>query len=112
MYSNEPLKVVNVTNSLVKATAGKYFLGESEFIDVGRTNLAWAALINPYYSGVNIYCDIFVSSNMSADNLLAKIWFCPTLPPPGKQSLKISLPRRTKEGAVPKVGYSLDGRFA
>lgn len=90
MYFKEPLSVVNVANSLVKADAGKYFLGESEFLNVGRMNLAWTGLINPYNSGVNLYLDIFVSSNMSPENMLAKIWFCSIVPPTGKISPKVT----------------------
>lgn len=90
MYSYMPVSVVNVTNPLSKSLMGKYFLGETDQLDPTDSNRTWAALINPPNSGVHLYFDVYVLSNLSNDKLVSQICFCSNLPTRGKQSHEVS----------------------
>lgn len=90
MYSYVPASVVDLTNPLNKSLQGKCFIGETDQLQPTDSNRTWAALINPPHSGVNLYFNVYVLSNLSDDKLVSQICFCSSLPTPGKQSHEVS----------------------
>lgn len=58
-------EVVSIPVSLFKSMQGKYFVGQTEPLWVGNGLNAWAGLINPRNSGVNLYANVFTISNFS-----------------------------------------------
>ncbi|MCA0756548.1 hypothetical protein KP806_15945 [Paenibacillus sp. N4] len=90
MYPQGPVNVVNLTTPFVKSMQGKYFLGETDQLNPTDSNRTWGALVNPPGSGVNLYVDIYVISNLSDDKLLSQICFCSSLPANGMQSHEVS----------------------
>ncbi|WP_424769243.1 DUF6143 family protein [Paenibacillus sp. sgz302251] len=113
MYPHMPVNVVNVTNPLIKSLEGKYFLGETDQLNPTDSNRTWGALINPPHSGVNLYLDIYVLSNLSDDHLVSQICFCSSLPTHAQQSHEVSTsnltlqPKPLSRGQV-QFGSSLD----
>lgn len=90
MYGYGPVSVVNLTNPLNKSLQGKYFLGETDQLNPNDSNRTWGALVNPPHSGVNLYLDLYVLSNLSDDHLVSQICFCSSLPTRGMQSHEVS----------------------
>jgi hypothetical protein len=80
---NRPVHVVDLTNPTLQAILGNYFIGQTEEIYITGNNNAWAALINPSNSGVNLFFDIFTISNFSGQSFTAEIWLNPKLPGQG-----------------------------
>ncbi|CAM4412656.1 DUF6143 domain-containing protein [Paenibacillus alkaliterrae] len=113
MYPQVPVSVVNLTNPHIKSLQGKYFLGETDQLNPTDSNRTWGALINPPHSGVHLYFDVYVLSNLSDDNLVSQICFCSSLPQHGKQSHEVSTanlamhPKTVPQGQI-QFGSHLD----
>jgi len=90
MYPGVPAPVVDYPLPLSKSLQGKYFIGETDQLLPTDNNRTWAGLINPLDSGVHLYVDIYVISNLSADPLVSQICFCQSLPTNAKLSHEIS----------------------
>lgn len=88
--STKPQKVVSIPVSLFKSIQGKYFVGQTEALSVGDGSSAWAGLINPRSSNVNLYTNVFTVSNFSDQYLTAEIWLNTDLPEKGTISHKVS----------------------
>lgn len=73
-------KVVSIPITLFESSQGEYFVGQSELLVFGQGNNAWAGLINPPNSGVNLHVNVFTITNLSEVPFTAHIWFNPTLP--------------------------------
>lgn len=110
MYSKniKPHEVVSIPVSLSKSMEGKYFVGQTEPLWVGNDSNAWAGLINPCNSDVDLYVNVFTISNFSDDYLTAEIWLNTDLPEKGSKSHKIS-PTNTALKPLPK--NKVDIRF-
>lgn len=78
--NRRPVRVVDLTNPTLQAILGNYFIGQTEEICMAGEYNAWAALVNPIASGVNLFFDIFTISNFSAQSFTAEIWLNPKLP--------------------------------
>jgi hypothetical protein len=52
-------KVVSIPITLFESSQGEYFVGQSELLVFGQGNNAWAGLINPPNSGVNLHVNVF-----------------------------------------------------
>lgn len=76
----KPIQVVDITNPTYQAILGNYFIGQTEELVMTETENAWAALVNPPQSGVNLFFDIFTITNFSGQSFTAEIWFNPRLP--------------------------------
>lgn len=85
-----PIQVVDLTNPTLQAILGNYFIGQTEEIYMAGNNNAWAALINPANSGVNLFFDIFTISNFSGQSFTAEIWLNPKLPGQGTTTPNIT----------------------
>ena len=86
----KPQEVVSIPVSLFKSMQGKYFVGQTETLWVGNGSIAWAGLVNPRNSDVNLYANVFTISNFSDDYLTAEIWVNTSLPKKTCVSHKIS----------------------
>lgn len=69
-----PEEVVDLTSSGWNARLGRYFIGQTEELHFGNEFSAWSGIINPRYSGVNLYFDIFTITNYGEDYFDAEIW--------------------------------------
>ena len=104
----KPQEVVTIPVSLSKSIEGKYFVGQTEPLFVGNGLSAWAGLVNPCNSHVNLYANVFTISNFSDDYLTAEIWLNATLPEEGNVSHKVS-PTNTSLNPLPR--NKVDIRF-
>jgi hypothetical protein len=104
----KPQEVVNVPISLFKSMQGKYFVGQTETLLVANNLNAWAGLVNPYNSNVNLYANVFTISNFSNNNLTAEIWLNTNSPQKWCVSQQIS-PTNTALNPPPK--NKIDIRF-
>lgn len=73
--------VVNITEPTAQSIKGRYFLGQTGRLEVGRSTQAYGALSNPPYSERNLYLEVFTVSNLSSEPMSAGVWFNAT--PPG-----------------------------
>ncbi len=104
MVSNrniKPKEVVSIPVSLFKSIHGKYFVGQTETLLVGNGLNAWAGLVNPRNSDVNLYANVFTISNFSDDYLTAEIWLNTNFPKNSTVSHKVS-PTNTSLKPLPK----------
>ncbi|WP_274650812.1 DUF6143 family protein [Paenibacillus humicola] len=90
MNSRDPANVVDITNPFFKSLQGKYFLGEADSLPATNDNYTWAGLANPAQSGVTVYLNQFVISNMSEAPMLSKTWFCTAIPSGGSVSMQVT----------------------
>lgn len=78
MSDHGPLsKTVNIPNPLYQSLQGRYFVGQTERIHVGKGKNAWGGLINPLKSDVNLFVNAFTITNHSDMPVEAEIWFNP-----------------------------------
>ena len=108
------VKSVNIPNPLYQSLQGRYFVGETETIRLGKGKNAWGGLINPLNSGVDLYVNAFTITNHSNKPITAEIWFNPE--PLGNPSISNKVtPANTTLSPLPKprvkIGYAelIDG---
>lgn len=68
-----PVEVVDITSPGWNARLGKYFIGQTGELHFGNGLSAWGGIINPRYSGVNLYFDIFTITNFMDQSFDAEI---------------------------------------
>ncbi|UOQ44930.1 DUF6143 family protein [Halobacillus salinarum] len=73
---------VDVINPAFQSTKGRLFAGTSGVLKTSATKNAWAQLVNPLHSNVNLYVSFFALSNFSTK--LVKAEFVVNAEPPGK----------------------------
>jgi hypothetical protein len=59
---------------------GRYFIGQTGVLNFGNGYDAWGGVVNPVFSGVNLYFDIFTITNFSEQTYTAEIWLNTKLP--------------------------------
>ncbi|MHB8128033.1 MAG: DUF6143 family protein [Mobilitalea sp.] len=69
-----PEEVVNLTSPGWNSRVGRYFIGQTGELHLGNQLKAWSGIINPCYSGVNLYFDIFTITNFGDQSFTAEIW--------------------------------------
>ncbi|WP_102691753.1 DUF6143 family protein [Rummeliibacillus pycnus] len=94
-------KVVDIPNPLFQSLQGKYFVGQTETIRLGKGRNAWGGLFTPQYSDVHLFVNAFTITNHSDEPFVAEIWFNPTLSGKPKTSDKVS-PSNTTLSPLPK----------
>jgi hypothetical protein len=97
----KPKKVVSIPVPLFESIEGNYFVGQTDILCVKKGINAWAALVNPYDSGVYLYTNVFTISNFSNEYLTAEIWLNTNKPSTWSISDKIS-PTNTSLNPLPK----------
>ena len=70
----QPVEVVDITSPAMNSMLGKYFIGQTGMMNFGNNYDAWGGIINPTYSGVNLYFDIFTITNFSSQSFSGEIW--------------------------------------
>lgn len=51
----KPKEVVSIPVPLFESIEGNYFVSQTDILCVKKRMNAWAALVNPYDSGINLY---------------------------------------------------------
>lgn len=69
-----PPEVVDITSPAMNSKLGRYFIGQTGELNFGNGYDAWGGLINPLYSGVNLYFDIFTITNFTTQGFTGEIW--------------------------------------
>lgn len=70
----QPVEVVDITSPAMNSMLGRYFIGQTGMLNFGNNYDAWGGIVNPIYSGVNIYFDIFTITNFSSLSFTGEIW--------------------------------------
>lgn len=78
--------VVAIPDTLYQSVKGKYFVGQTDNLIIGRGAGAWGGLFNPANSGVNLHVNVFSVTNNSDIPFTARIWFNPVPPGSGTES--------------------------
>lgn len=94
-------EVVSIPVSLFESKQGKYFVGQTNALYICNGSNAWAGLVNPHDSGVNLYANVFTISNFSDDYLAVEIWLNTNFPENASVSHKVS-PTNTALTPLPK----------
>ncbi|GIM27660.1 hypothetical protein CPJCM30710_03260 [Clostridium polyendosporum] len=102
-----PNKVITIPNPVYQSYKGRYFVGQSKFLIFGVGTNAWAALVNPRSSGVNLFVNVFTVSNFSNESLTAEIWLNTIPPGISKVSRKFS-PTDTALSPLPEPKVQLE----
>ncbi|WP_297421353.1 DUF6143 family protein [Clostridium sp.] len=80
-----PQEVVSISVPLYKSIQGKYFVGQTGTLTVCNKSDAWASLLNPHGSGIDLFVNVFTISNFSDNTLTAEIWL--NVNPPKKECI-------------------------
>lgn len=78
----QPIKAICIPNTLQMSTEGKYFMGQTDTLIIGKGLNAWGGLINPEHSAINFHNTVVTISNFSKIPFLAQMWVNST--PPGR----------------------------
>lgn len=73
-FGREPITIVDITNPGYNAQLGRYFVGQTGELEFGNGYNAWGGVINPVYSGINLFFDIFTITNFSDASYTSEIW--------------------------------------
>lgn len=100
-------KTVNIPNPLYQSLQGRYFVGQTETIRLGKGKNAWGGLINPSHSGIDLFVNAFTITNHSDQPITAEIWFNPI--PPGKPMISDKVtPANTALSPLPKPKVKIE----
>ncbi|MEG0774713.1 MAG: DUF6143 family protein [Clostridium sp.] len=76
IYLPNPItQVADMPYPLYLSLQGKYFVGYADDLEFRHGNIAWAGLVNPFNSGVNLFVFVWTVTNIGQEPLLAEIWF-------------------------------------
>lgn len=99
-------QVAGMPYALYLSLQGKYFVGYADHMEFGNRNIAWAGLINPVHSGVNLHVYVWTVSNIGESEFMARIWF--NTDPPGRPLLsEFVTPANTALRPLPKPRIKL-----
>lgn len=84
LLPNPITQVADMPYALYLSLQGKYFVGYADNMQFGIDSIAWAGLINPVNSGVNLHIYVWTVTNIGPTPLTARIWF--NTDPPGQPS--------------------------
>nr|WP_207753665.1 DUF6143 family protein [Clostridium paridis] len=77
---NPITQVASMANPLFLSLQGKYFVGYADNMEFESGNIAWAGLINPPNSGVNLFAFVWTVTNIGEAPLIARVWVNATPP--------------------------------
>lgn len=72
--AEQPVEVINMTESVYQTRLGNYFLGQTGLLTFGERNHAWGGLFNPSDSGIHLLCDVFTVTNYSPNPFTVEFW--------------------------------------
>jgi hypothetical protein len=81
LLPNPITQVADMPYPLYLSLQGKYFVGYADEMEFGNGTIAWAGLVNPSSSGVNLHVYVWTVTNIGQLPLQAEIWF--NTDPPG-----------------------------
>ncbi|MDF2523929.1 MAG: hypothetical protein K0R31_1570 [Clostridiales bacterium] len=79
---NPITQVADMPYPLYLSLQGKYFVGYADEMEFGNGTIAWAGLVNPVNSGINLHVQVWTVTNIGQLPLLAEVWF--NTDPPGR----------------------------
>jgi hypothetical protein len=85
-----PVEIVDITSPAMNSLLGRYFIGQTGMLNFGNNYDAWGGIINPNYSGVNLYFDIFTITNFSSQGFTGEIWLNAKPPKNSKASTTVT----------------------
>lgn len=74
---NPVTQVADMPYALYLSLQGKYFVGYADNMEFSNGRSAWAGLINPIKSGVNLHLYVWTVTNIGQSPFMAEIWFNP-----------------------------------
>lgn len=98
---NPVTQVADMPYPLYLSLQGKYFVGYADDMQFGNGKIAWAGLVNPVNSGVNLHVYVWTVTNIGTAPLIAEIWFN-TLPPGRPTRSELVSPANTALRPLPK----------
>lgn len=75
-----PNQVATMANSLYHSLQGQYFVGYADNMYFEKDKNAWAALVNPNDSGVNLFVNVWTVTDLYEPPIRLQIWFNSSLP--------------------------------
>lgn len=75
LLPNPITQVASLPYALYLSLQGKYFLGSTDELEFGNGRSAWAGLLNPVNSDVNLHVYSWEVSNSGPSPIRAQIWF-------------------------------------
>lgn len=71
---NPITQVAEMPYPLYLSLQGKYFVGYADNMEFNNGSVAWAGLVNPENSGVNLHVYVWTVTNIGVVPLVARIW--------------------------------------
>jgi len=75
-----PPQVATMPISLYHSIAGQYFVGYADNMFFEKDKNAWAALVNPINSGINLYVNVWTVTDLHEPPIRIQIWLNANLP--------------------------------
>lgn len=75
LLPNPITQVADMPYALYLSLQGKYFVGYADNMDFKNENIAWAGLVNPVNSRVNLHVYVWTVTNVGESPLVARVWF-------------------------------------
>lgn len=75
-----PPQVAIMPNSQYHSLKGEYFVGYADNMFFDKDKNAWAALVNPKNSGVNLFVNVWTVTDLFEPPIRMQIWFNAGLP--------------------------------
>lgn len=101
LLPNPITQVADMPYPLYLSLHGKYFVGYADDMEFNNQRVAWAGLINPIKSGVNLYVYVWTVTNTGQSPLTAQVWFN-TIPPGQPMRSNLVTPANTALCPLPK----------
>ena len=95
-----PTQVAIMANSLYHSLKGEYFVGYADNMFFEKDKNAWAALVNPKNSGVNLFVNVWTVTDLFEPPIRMQIWFNSQLPGDPTRS-KLVTPANTAINPLP-----------
>lgn len=95
-----PMQVAEMSNSLYHSIQGQYFVGYADNMFFEADKNAWAALVNPKNSGVNLFVNVWTVTDLFEPPIRMQIWINSILPGDPFQSRLIT-PSNTAINPLP-----------
>lgn len=75
-----PMQTAAMANSLYHSLQGQYFVGYADNMFFEKDKNAWAALVNPNNSGINLFVNVWTVSDLYEPPIRLQFWINSTLP--------------------------------